>query len=67
MKLQEAVNTDRRVVALLKTLEMKQQERQKRKETEKVKSKLNDQMAAQNVRSYKHEKVNTYYTQHNNV
>lgn len=57
---------DERVVALQKTLEKKQQERQKRKETEKVKSKLNDQMAVQNTRSYNHEKVNTY-TQPNHV
>ncbi|MCI4382694.1 hypothetical protein PGIGA_G00017900 [Pangasianodon gigas] len=56
LKLKEAVSTDERVVALQKTLEMKQQERQKRKETEKAKLKLNEQMAAQNVKSYSHEK-----------
>ncbi|XP_058256077.1 cilia- and flagella-associated protein 99 isoform X3 [Hemibagrus wyckioides] len=56
LKLQEAVSMDERVVALQRTLGMKQQERQKRKETEKAKSKLNEQMAVQNVKSYSHEK-----------
>ncbi|KAF7704358.1 cilia- and flagella-associated protein 99 isoform X2 [Silurus meridionalis] len=47
-KLQEAVrNKGERLVALQKILEMEQQERQKN-QSEKNKSKLNDQMAAQN-------------------
>lgn len=66
LKLQEAVSKDERIVALQKTLEMKQQERQKKKETEKAKSKLNEQMAAQNVKSYSHKKVSTY-TQYNHI
>lgn len=54
---------DERVVALQRTLGMKQQERQKRKETEKAKSKLNEQMAVQNIKSYSREKVSAHYTQ----
>lgn len=60
LKLQESVSMDERVVALQKTLELKQQARQKKKETEKAKSKLNEQMAAQNLKSYSHNKVSTY-------
>ncbi|XP_027027980.2 cilia- and flagella-associated protein 99 isoform X1 [Tachysurus fulvidraco] len=56
LKLPEVVSMDERVVALQTALGMKQQERQKRKETENAKSKLNKQTAAQNVMSYSHEK-----------
>ncbi|TSN67070.1 Cilia- and flagella-associated protein 99 [Bagarius yarrelli] len=52
LKLQEAVSMDEGVVALQKTLELKQQEAQKRKEREKAKSKPDEQMAARNVKSY---------------
>lgn len=60
LKLEEVVSKYESLVDLQKTLEMKQQERQKRKENEKGKSKLNEHMAAQNVKSYNHKKVSTY-------
>lgn len=53
-------------MALRKTLEMKQQEVQKIKEAEKPKPKLNEQMAAQNIKSYSHKKVSTR-TQYNHI
>ncbi|XP_053488505.1 cilia- and flagella-associated protein 99 [Ictalurus furcatus] len=56
LKVEEVVSKYESLVDLQKTLEMKQQERQKRKENEKGKSKLNEHMAAQNVKSYNHKK-----------
>ncbi|KAF4084030.1 hypothetical protein AMELA_G00123990 [Ameiurus melas] len=56
LNLEEVVSKYENLVAMQKTLEMKQQDRQKRKENEKGKSKLNEHMAAQNVKSYNHKK-----------
>uniref|UniRef100_W5K2R9 Cilia and flagella associated protein 99 n=1 Tax=Astyanax mexicanus TaxID=7994 RepID=W5K2R9_ASTMX len=56
LKLQEAVSKDERVVNLQKTLEMKQQERRKTRESEKTKANINKQVATQKVKSYSHEK-----------
>ncbi|XP_017550039.1 cilia- and flagella-associated protein 99 isoform X1 [Pygocentrus nattereri] len=55
-KLQEAVSMDERVMALQKTLEMKQQERQNKRESEKGKVNISKQIATQKVKSYNQEK-----------
>ncbi|KAL6477866.1 hypothetical protein MHYP_G00137010 [Metynnis hypsauchen] len=55
LKLQEAVSMDERVKALHKTLEMKQQERQNKRESEKGKVNIK-QIATQKVKSYNQEK-----------
>ncbi|XP_062864036.1 cilia- and flagella-associated protein 99 isoform X2 [Trichomycterus rosablanca] len=56
LKLNRAVSMDDRVMALQRTLEMKQQERQKIKENRKAKEKINEQIATQKVKSYTHKK-----------
>ncbi|XP_072546539.1 cilia- and flagella-associated protein 99 isoform X2 [Salminus brasiliensis] len=52
LKLQEAVSKDERVVALQKTLEMKQQERQKKRKSEKAKANIKNQEATKAAKSY---------------